>query len=605
MSSSGNATTAPAGAAAPRFDDGMLVYNVDLVILSIIALFILVRIPSALARLSHASEWKNGLMLGNTKFISPHSINYGKEEGGDAGYHGSDESHYKPRGLEKSSISVTSSYPAHVPVCPSFLQGLMSHFKMNVGPGYSFGQFFLLVAWFGILVYPSLYKSTGPFTQPKRYGFIGTAQLPFVFALASKNNIIGFFLGMGYEKLNFLHRGVARFTVLATNIHGLGYIYKWLIAKTFRETISEPHMYYGLIGMICFDILFLFSTQWWRKASYNTFICTHVMAAIAVLPSARFMYFHYAALQPYVYACGVIIAIDKLFSIVKTRFTTAVIRPIPELGLTRIECPNINTGWRAGQHVRIRVVSSGMGFLWGLTEVHPFTIASVSDGPEGLVLMCKKSGRWTKNLYDIASKREGFLEHGVGRNVKLVVEGPYGGPGHLVFASHTAAVFVCGGSGITFATSAIQDLVQKDLDGQSRVRRIELIWIVQDAASPIPLLPLFASIIHQSVFTPVKISVHYTRAVVGKFPVQDDFLPPQLTLTPGRPKMIKAIENAIENTMTLGLSSKDNDPAKGMLVAVCGPVALADDVGRSVRNLNQACKDKVGGVHLYEEVFGW
>lgn len=35
-----------------------------------------------------------------------------------------------------------------------------------------------------------------------------------------------------------------------------------------------------------------------------------------------------------------------------------------------------------------------------------------------------------------------------------------GGTGHSVFASFSAAMFIVGGSGITFALSAIQDLVQ-------------------------------------------------------------------------------------------------------------------------------------------------
>lgn len=48
-------------------------------------------------------------------------------------------------------------------------------------------------------------------------------------------------------------------------------------------------------------------------------------------------------------------------------------------------------------------------------------------------------------------------------------------------SSFSAATFVCGGSGITLATSTMQELIQKDLDGESRVKSIELIWTVQDA----------------------------------------------------------------------------------------------------------------------------
>ena len=55
-----------------------------------------------------------------------------------------------------------------------------------------------------------------------------------------------------------------------------------------------------------------------------------------------------------------------------------------------------------------------------------------------------------------------------------------GGPGHKVFSSFSAAVVVAGGSGITFGLSVIQDLIQKDLNAESRIKFLELIWIIQD-----------------------------------------------------------------------------------------------------------------------------
>ena len=39
---------------------------------------------------------------------------------------------------------------------------------------------------------------------------------------------------------------------------------------------------------------------------------------------------------------------------------------------------------------------------------------------------------------------------------------------------------IAGGSGITFALSVIKDLIQKDLKAESRVKYLELIWVVQD-----------------------------------------------------------------------------------------------------------------------------
>jgi ferric-chelate reductase len=64
-------------------------------------------------------------------------------------------------------------------------------------------------------------------------------------------------------------------------------------------------------------------------------------------------------------------------------------------------------------------------------EVHPFTIASISNGPGGLVLLCKRTGDWTGSLYEMAklagyADEEGGLGKGVKRLVRVVVEGPYG-----------------------------------------------------------------------------------------------------------------------------------------------------------------------------------
>lgn len=138
------------------------------------------------------------------------------------------------------------------------------------------------------------------------------------------------------------------------------------------------------------------------------------------------MCLHMPVITPYVLVAVGIYGLDHLVRLFKTRVTTARIRPLPELSLTRVEIPTLNSGWRAGQHVRLRVLSSGMGW-WGWTESHPFTIASVSDAEEGMVLMCKKAGSWTSKLYEMA-KASGYGENGKGSggNVKVIVEGPYG-----------------------------------------------------------------------------------------------------------------------------------------------------------------------------------
>jgi len=247
------------------------------------------------------------------------------------------------------------------------------------------------------------------------------------------------------------------------------------------------------------------------------------------------------------------------------------------------------------------VLSSGMGWL-GWAENHPLTIASVSHTEEGLVLMCKKTGKWTNKLYDMAvASGYGEAGKGTGGNVKVMLEGPYGGPGHSVYESYSAAVFVCGGSGISFGLSAVQDLVQKDIEAASRVKVIELIWSIQDPASLVPLIPLFSSIIQQRAFTTINISVFYTRATPGVVRISKDYLLPGLSLNPGRPRIGKVLDSVISRTVSLGSGAKDSDALSGVIVGACGPVGLGDEVSQAIGQVDSGRMKAVGGVELHEE----
>ena len=87
---------------------------------------------------------------------------------------------------------------------------------------------------------------------------------------------------------------------------------------------------------------------------------------------------HAPKARPYVFTGVGLYALDRVLRIVKTRIATAHLHTIPELDMVRIEIPHLNAGWHAGQHLRLKVLSLGMG-IWGWTEPHPFTIASVSE----------------------------------------------------------------------------------------------------------------------------------------------------------------------------------------------------------------------------------
>jgi ferric-chelate reductase len=177
-----------------------------------------------------------------------------------------------------------------------------------------------------------------------------------------------------------------------------------------------------------------------------------------------------------------------------------------------------------------------------------------------------------------------------------------GGPGHTMFTSFSGVVFIAGGSGITFALSAVQDIIQQDLQGRSRVKIIELVWIVQDPAAIHPFLPLFTNMIQESAFTPVHITIHYTRAALSSAKRPLSMMPhPSLTLTAGRPRVAKVIDDAISRAVCLGSGAKDSQRITGLAVGVCGPAALGDDVSKAVGTVDPARRDQVGGIEVHQE----
>ncbi|KAF9223191.1 hypothetical protein BS17DRAFT_782514 [Gyrodon lividus] len=599
---------------APTVSDDTLVYHLDIFIFGIILIFALFNAPRAVARFAHRSQWLQGHLLRSVTLRSKPRINLNTNsiylhsdphksvldvDGGSTESFTAYETlphlpsrsvpRFNEKGLPPLPTAATGQ-PWHLPMLSSFMYPIASFLSHRVHQGYSVAQVLLMTGYTAIIFYAGFYKSN-PFTDPLRAGWVVTSQIPFVYAFATKNSLIGILAGVGYEKLNYLHRLVGRLVVIGANVHALGYIYKWSLAGDIPQKLAEPYVRWGLVALACFDLLGFFSTHFVRFKSYNLFFATHVVGSFVTLFA---LCYHRDGCIPYVIAACVFYGIDHFIRAIKTRIATATLRPIPELGLTRVEIPVINTGWRAGQHVRLRILSTSMG-LWGMTEVHPFTIASVTNTDEGLVLMCKKAGRWTSKMYEMAGTAA-YGEQGreVGRSVKVMVEGPYGGVGNTVVSSYSGAMFVCGGSGVTFALSAVQDLVQSGY--ASNVKTIELIWSIPDPASLTPMIPLLASLISQSTSARLRVSVFYTRAVSNSF--EGLYLPTGITLVPGRPKIGKLLDGLVTSTIS-------NAGANGLFVGVCGPVALAANVANTVRTFDVNLKKAVGGVEFHEEVFGW
>ncbi|KAH9946886.1 iron reductase [Amylocystis lapponica] len=650
-----SSSSAGAAAHAPRpvakFNNSELVFHIDIILLGILALFFLFALPGAIARFSQGSEWFEGIFfrkitsrVQNTltrsasssssssssrlpRLDSPVAITLVRadENYNEKGATGSNESFdsfsaredvTRQRSTKRLPVQPQNP-PTHMPAWSTMLPSVHRFLGYSVRPGYSVGKALLLLVYSGLMLYAGLYKSN-PFKNPVRAGMVYGSQLPFIMVLATKNNVIGWLVGCGYEKvdlvllseaevlnvpivqLNYLHRLVGRFAILAVNVHGIAY-------RVVLGTPGETQYQMGFIGLIAADVLFLLSTSIVRQVCYPLFYVSHFfMGQVFVLAFVM----HMPWSMPYVLAAGTFIMFDRILRMIRSRFTTAHLRALPELGMTRIEVPTINAGWRAGQHVRIKVFSFGMGWF-GWAEAHPFTIASVSKGAsdEGLVLMCKKAGDWTSKLYELAKREDKGEANGLGPRVRVLIDGPYGGPGHSIMSSFSGAMFVAGGSGITYALGAVRELMQRASEGRTRVKVIELVWSIPDPASLAPLLPLFTNLLKDSEesYTMLRISVSYTRAPSSPeafAAVQT--LPPGLTLSAGRPKLGKILDSVVDHTSSPYGGGRENlGPASGIVAGVCGPLSLGEELAKAVRNIPSERAKAVGGIEVHQEIFGW
>ncbi|EMD32448.1 hypothetical protein CERSUDRAFT_88076 [Gelatoporia subvermispora B] len=506
--------------------------------------------------------------------------------------------------------------PDHMPQLLTLVPYLWTMMRTVPTFPITYARSLLYLTYVVALLYAGLYKSN-PFTDPVRAGWVAVSQIPFVILFAVKNSFLGAIGGWGYEMLNHFHQFAGRFFVLAVNAHALGYIYSWTAGGSFISHLKSPTMLAGFVGLLATDVLLVFSFRLVRERAYTFFKTMHIIGVIALFAG---VYVHSASTRPYLYAAVVLLLFSLVLRGIKSKVATAQLYPIPALKATRIEVRGINAGWRAGMHVRVRVLggahgSPGMGVRgW---ESHPFTIANVSKNPNGtgLVLIVKAAGDWTNRLYDLArtAAAAGYSEKQVDAetqgpaSVKMMIEGPYGGPGHAMLNSFSGILLVAGGSGITFALAAAEELIQTVRAGKSRVRHARIVWSVPDASNLVPMLPTFAAMLAgaSSTRTALHIDVFYTRASADRAPQLT--LPPGLTLTPGRPPMPKLLNATLDGASALfrGGRERHGGQLSGLFVGVCGPESLGDEVGKAVSAIGQDRRKRIGGIELHKEIFGW
>lgn len=189
----------------------ILVFHVNILILGIIGLFVLPRVPRMFARLWNTSEWCNGHILLDRPYQPPtvaqsyrnaYPPPHSKEVATDDSHTLFSHSN-QPRRVDGKGNPLIVSYPPHVASSIRLFRPLLATLRHRLSPGFSTGQFIILLYYFGILIYAAFYESS-PFTDPLRTGWVAIGQFPFIFAFATKNNVLAMFFGLSYSQVSIL-----------------------------------------------------------------------------------------------------------------------------------------------------------------------------------------------------------------------------------------------------------------------------------------------------------------------------------------------------------------------------------------------------------------
>ncbi|GAB1524896.1 ferric-chelate reductase Frp1 [Rhizoctonia solani] len=314
-----------------------------------------------------------------------------------------------------------------------------------------------------------------------RAAHLATSQTPLIVALAGKNNIVTLLTGIGYEKLNVLHRASARSTLILIWVHAFG---RWRLGLHGYASLEEIDIRFGVVSMAAFSLAALLSVRPIRNMAYEGFLISHIILVAMYL---TFGLLHVPEVKYRFWPALAIWALDRLLRVLRVivinKLWTCILpsgKRLEDATLERVSSDTVRLTvrrsfkWRSGQHAYIVAPSiARLPF-----EAHPFTIASVYSED------IQKEGR-SQEIVFIIRGRDGFtrklLEASETRqSVPVVIDGPYGAPPRL--SHYTTSILIAGGSGVSYTISLLLDLVRQVKSGNGVARRVLFVWVVRNSS---------------------------------------------------------------------------------------------------------------------------
>lgn len=437
-----------------------------------------------------------------------------------------------------------------------------------------------------------------------RTGIMATINMVPLFLLAGRNNPLIPLLGISFDTYNLMHRWFGRIVILEALAHTLVHLGgKGWAPEAWAAMLNSAFLTPGFIGTVAFLFLGIQASSPLRHAWYETFKVLHIAGAIVAIYGLHlhlaFKFEAYYKWLCYLWTAIALWCFDRSCRFLRILSSHAfgsksrtVVEALPGNSI-RLTI-TLARPWtvRPGQHAYLYLPAIS---YW---QSHPFSVAWI-DGVEDpkaerlattqqdLVAMQQMRvsfiirGRTgvTNSLYQKASVAPG------GRlETTCFAEGPYGG--HHSFDSYGTVVLFAGGVGITHPVPYIKHLINGYNEGTVATRRILLVWTIQSPEHLEWIRPWMTEILAmQNRRDVLRIMLFVSQPRSSK-----EIHSPSSTVQmfPGRP-----------NIGTL-LAMEQEHQVGAMVVTVCGPGALSDEVRRAVRG-----RQDRSSIDFIEEAFTW
>ncbi|RMD42636.1 hypothetical protein DV735_g2486, partial [Chaetothyriales sp. CBS 134920] len=409
------------------------------------------------------------------------------------------------KGLDRSSVPsrpstfLTQAYETGTTICRELTYPQFKPFKGRFARHFSLpplGNCLILAAYW-LMILTMLWTNTILTKSSSMYGYrwekvgfraawVTVTQLPLIYCLAGKFNIISVLTGVSYERLNWLHRWVARTMFLTAIVHWSYFFTEWSIADLVKLELDMMSMVkYGFGAWAVLGWAILTSFGFMRNLAYEVWVIQHLASAGVLLwllyvhvpsyaryniwMSIGFIAFDRAARSLWMIAHNVkwpTLRSQERLAAPWLGFNAQVSEPCR--GYLHVRIHSVNFSWNAGQHILISLPACG---FW---ESHPFTIATKplakgdKNASKSLDLYIKCYSGFTKRLQSKV-KKAGTL------HTRALVSKPFGSAPLATIERCNSLILIASSTGASFTLP----LLEHAIASHSFVQRIQLYWIVR------------------------------------------------------------------------------------------------------------------------------